>query len=597
MGEVLIFDIETDGFLLQATQIFVLAIKNIDESDVDVYTGNDIKHGISRLQKADKIIAHNGLLFDIPCIKRLYDIDLGFKTVVDTILISRLMLPDRDGGHSLDAWGKRLGFHKGDFKDFSKLTDEMIEYCKQDVRVTERLYKKLRIDAEEYMPKIIPAIQLEHEFAYIISKQILTGFQLNVDKVTKLYHELQEEAEALHNTLQNIMPKVPDLSFLTRLKKENIITLTETSCTYIQDKTRKIVTKEIKFDYPNPTSRQQIVKFLKDEYHWVPQEFTEKGSPKIDEKILNALTYPVATMFARLFRLQKQMGMIKSDDGGWLNYVNKETNRVHGNVLTNATNTGRCSHSSPNLAQVDKKDIRMREVWEAADGYKLVGVDAASLELRVLSHYLAPFDHGVLAHEVTNGDVHTHNKELMGLQDRNSAKTAIYALIYGAGNQKLGTIYAADQQSKTRDEIELKKMGSVLRSRVEENFLGYKTLCDTVQKALAARGYLVGLDGRPLHPRSDYSALNLLIQSAGAIIMKKALVNFYNSAILKYKEGIDFKLVANVHDEAQMESLPGIAEELKDLFVQSIRQVTKDFELKCSLDGEGRIGSNWAETH
>lgn len=591
----LILDIETNGFLMEATKVWCVVLKDIDSGEIYKFT--DIQKAVKFLSKATKIIAHNGVMFDLPVLKRLYNYDYSEVEVVDTLIISRLLNPDRLGGHSLKALGEKLGNYKSNFSDFSKYSEEMLEYCTQDVEVTHSVYKYLLSEAADYMPAIKTAVKLEHDFAHIISEQILAGFKLNVDKASELYEELKKEYDHLYSSLQTKMGKVKDLTFLNKVEKENLLEVADDYFIYIQPKTRKVVKKEIKFEESNPTSRQQIIKYLKDKYNWIPTVFTEKNTPKIDEKVLGTLKYPDAIDIARLFRLQKQMGMIKNDDGGWLNYVNKDTGRVHGNVMTNATNTGRCAHSQPNVAQVDKKDSRMREVWEASDGYNLLGCDLASLELRVLAHYLSPYDSGSFAFEVTKGDVHTHNQNLMGLRERNSAKTAIYALVYGAGSAKLGKIFSSDQGDHTTDENVLRMLGSKLRSTIEDNFVGYKQLVTNVQNAYKARGYLVGIDGRPLHPRSDYSALNLLIQSAGAIICKKALTNFWEAAKLKYIHGKDFILVANVHDEVQMEVLPGLEKEIGDLFISSIKKTAVDFNLKCEMDGEVKVGKNWHDTH
>ncbi len=597
MNKILVVDLEANGLLMEATTVWCVVTMDLVTEEVRTFT--DIPAAIKYLNTADKLVAHNGLMYDLPVLYRLFGAEFQVSKVVDTLLISRLLLPDRDGGHSLSSWGHRLGFPKGDHTDFTQFSQEMVDYCIQDVRITAKLYRFLQAESAEYGIKIRQAVELEHKFAYIISRQIMWGFQLNIEKTTKLYDELKEEYDYLYYEMSKHLPDIKVMNHYNTLKPEQILSTTDKEYTYVQGKTGKIVTKEFKFEAPNPTSRQQLVNFFKQKYRWHPTEVTEKGNAQISEAILSTLPYSEAKILSRLFRVQKQMGMIHSTTGkGWLSFVNPQTGRVHGSVLTNATNTGRCSHKEPNMAQVDKKDKRMREVWEAADGYKLVGVDASGLELRLLGHYLAHYDKGAFAYQAVEGDIHTSNQMAMGLAQRDSAKTAIYALVYGAGNAKLGSVYTTDQGCRTNNEMELKRAGGQLRRNIEDNLVGYKTLTEDVTKAFNTRGYLTGLDGRPLHPRTDYSALNLLIQSAGAIVMKQALCLFWDLVMdSKYVPGEDFKLVANVHDEIQMEVREGLEEELKGLLIKAIQDSRQALGLKVAMDGEGMVGSNWAETH
>lgn len=591
----LVVDIEANGLLMEATKIWCIVTMDVDTGEVRTF--RSAPEAIQYMHTADKLIAHNGLGYDFPLLFRMYGAEFPVEKLVDTILISRLLLPDRDGGHSLSSWGKRVGLNKGDHTDFSQYSEEMLDYCINDVKVTAKVYNILKADAAEYGPAIRKAVELEHHFAYIISRQVLSGFKLNIDKATALYIELEDEFTELHNTIRQLMPPVKDKSHYRTLKPGQILEEDSSGYIYKTEKTGKITRKEFKLIEPNPTSRQQIVKFFKKKYRWVPQQLTEKGTPIISEPILNSLGYKESDMIARLFRIQKQMGMIK----GWLEHVNPNTGRVHGSVLTNGTNTGRASHSKPNLAQVDKKDLRMREVWEAGEGFSLVGVDASGLELRLLGHYLHPYDKGVFATQSIKskeeGDIHVYNQHVMGLNKRDSAKTAMYALVYGAGNAKLGKIYTTDRGEHTTVEDILKDAGYELRSNIEDNLTGYKKLTEDVSKAYSTRGYLNGLDGRPLHPRNAYSALNLLIQSAGAIMMKQALVLFWEYTKGKYKYDVDFRLVANVHDEIQMEVRIGLEEEFKELLISAMRNTKGALGLKVEMNGEGLIGKNWKDTH
>ena len=119
---------------------------------------------------------------------------------------------------------------------------------------------------------------------------------------------------------------------------------------------------------------------------------------------------------------------------------------MHGKVITNGTITGRMSHQSPNMAQIpavySPYGKECRALWTVNKGYKLVGVDASGLELRMLAHYMNDKDY---THEVVNGDIHTANQTAAGLESRDKAKTFIYAFIYGAGSKKIGSIIGGSE--------------------------------------------------------------------------------------------------------------------------------------------------------
>jgi len=593
-----IIDIETNGLLLDATVVWCAVAYDPASKQYHTFSQNNIPAFIELVNSADKVIGHNILMYDIPVLQRLYGLDVAVNKISDTLLVSRLLKPDREGGHSLAAWGNRFNSAKIDYTDFSKYTEEMLEYCKQDTLIAAKVYHSLCSEIQNYGKGVFRAIELEHKFAHIISKQIQAGFTLDVPKAEELYQELSEEYNTLEAIVKAQMPDLKDLThYNTVVKAGRLISETQSNYTYVKGKNGKIETKDFKFIEPNPTSRQQIGDFLVSK-GWKPSEYTETGQPKIDEKILSALPFPEAKHIGRLFRIQKQMGMIKDGDNGWLKCVRKDTGRVHGDVLTNATNTGRCSHARPNMAQVDKKDKRMRALWIPKDGWKLVGVDAASLELRMLAHYLYPYDKGAFAHEVVNGDVHSHNQKIMNLSKRDSAKSLIYALIYGGGNAKLGLLYYKDKDEYVTKHEQLARAGGQLRNLVNTSFTGYEKLCANVATAFKCRGFLVGIDGRPLHPRQEYSALNLLLQSAGALVMKQALINAYHMlSEAGYEHGVHYQFVGNIHDEVQSECLSSIAEDIGKLIVKAIVKAGQDFNLKCVLDGEYKIGDNWSETH
>jgi DNA polymerase I-like protein with 3'-5' exonuclease and polymerase domains len=299
----------------------------------------------------------------------------------------------------------------------------------------------------------------------------------------------------------------------------------------------------------------------------------------VDESsLVKVKKIPEAKLIAEFLLLQKRIAQIDS----WITAVDKDS-RVHGFVIPNGTITGRMSHRKPNMAQVPSASSEYgkecRACWIVKDGYKLLGVDASGLELRMLAHYM---DNKEYTNEVTEGDIHTTNQKLAGLKSRDKAKTFIYALCYGAGDQKLSTILGGNTKDARR-----------IREHFLDNLPSFKKLKNRVGKA-AKRGYLKGIDGRKIFIRNDYAALNSLLQGGGAIVMKRALVML--QALIKLQT-LDAKFVANIHDEWQLEVREDIVDFVGQLAVGCIEKAGEYYNMRCPLTGEYKIGGNWSETH
>jgi DNA polymerase I len=583
----LVFDLETDGLLDTVTTIFCCGIYNIDTNESKVLTNE--KEILDVLNKATVLIGHNIFGYDLIVLKKLFNFDYQNKTCIDTKLMAQLIYPDRHKGYSLNALSiDLLGDSKLESPMFDKLTDEMIIYCKQDTELTYKLFDFM----SDKLTEFDKAFKMEFKFAKYMSYQVHNGFRLDVKATEKLYEDLNTKYIEQKSKLMRIMPPVRDYTLYNKKKAEGkVLDINKNSFTYESGKYGKIREHIFKDDEPNPNSRQQIINFLKERYEWEPSEFTEKNTPKIDETILNGLDYPEAKAFAELFTLSKKMGMIKNERGGWLNFIRGD--RVHGQINTIGANTARCTHSKPNMSQCDKA---MRQVWIPTEDWKLIDMDCSGLELRLLAHYLFPYDAGNYADIVLNGDVHTYNKEIVGLNERNSAKTFIYALVYGAGNKKLGTVMAEDSNKNNLSDIQLLTSGKKARNKVINDVIGYEELMVDIQTVIKQRKFLKSIDGRKLYPRSDYSALNLLIQSAGAIICKTWTVNTCDLIISKI--GFDnWGLCANVHDEIVIEAHPSVVDIIKECGKEAIKLTKEQLNVKIELDIDTHVGDNWAEVH
>ena len=578
----LIFDIETDA--VDATKIWCICALDVDTEERYSFGPSALSEGFDLLLKADKLIGHNIIGFDIPVVNKLTGINLMDKELVDTLVLSRLFNPVREGNHGLERWGYALGSPKIEFDKYDRFSLEMLKYCEQDVYLNYQVYKALKKESKGFSRQ---SVVLEHETTKILSKQRDHGFLFDVEQATKLLSVLNSRlSEIVSKINECFKPKEEVRKIFRRYSPKKRLLKTGvdnfgkntrlTDEEYIICRTEPLVTRIYIKDF-NPASRQQIGDYLQD-FGWKPLEHTPTGQPKIDEKILSQIKgIPEALVISEFLMLQKRISQVKS----WFKELDEDSFRVHGFVNHNGTITGRMSHRNPNMAQIPSSSSSYgsdcRACWTVPKGYKLVGIDASGLELRMLAHYM---DDKEYTNEILNGDIHTTNQQLAGLESRNQAKTFIYALLYGAGDGKLGAVAGGS-----------KRTGKNLRKSFIDNLPSFKHLKDRVIRA-SAKGYLKALDGRKLYIRSEHAALNTLLQGAGAIVMKQAVV-ILNDKI----KDLDAHFVANVHDEWQIEVREDQADEVGRLGVEAIIEAGKVLELKCPLDGEYKVGDNWSETH
>lgn len=611
-----IFDIETDGLYYEATTIHCIAIK-IENEKTLVYTSRpiegsegSIEEGLALLGTSTCLIGHNIINFDIPTIKKLYPDWEYTGEVLDTLIISKLkypnlmvtdsnrkkMNPKLKGSHSLKAWGQRLGNYKEVHEDWTRLSEEMVEYCRQDVEVNYSLYMRM---VQRGLPPQ-EAIDLEQDFATIITRQEHYGWKFDIEKAQELHVRLLKEAEEAEEKLYQVFTPLQDwvsLNEAPKFNKDGSISVRYQKqllkgAQYNDDLDWGYF-KEVVF---NPGSRQHIARWLQEVYNWKPKEFTEKGSIIINEKILESLGFPEGKILAHYFNVRKVIGMVAEGNNAWLKMV-KSDGRIHGGVDTLGAVSRRCTHRNPNVAQVPSGRAYMgkecRELFTVPKGKKLVGCDADGLELRTLSHYMAKFDGGDYARAVDEGkkengtDIHTLNQMGAGLPSRDDAKTFIYAFLYGAGDGKLGEIVGGNS-----------KEGKRLKEKFFRQIPAIKQLVEAVQDTVKKAGTLKALDGNPYYIRSSHSALNTLLQGAGALVMKyyniEADTNFQKKGWIP---GVHYEQVGSIHDECQWEVDEDIVDEFAKEAARSFDDVTTKLNFRIPIRGSADIGNNWYDTH
>ena len=572
----LVFDIEADG--LDPNNVWCIVAKEVS-GNVYKFDNTQIEEGIKFLQTADTLIGHNIIGYDIPVLEKLYGAKFDCS-IEDTLVMSRLFNPVRENGHSLKAWGWRVGSLKQEQPEtFDEYTPAMLEYCVQDVKLNESVYHYLLKEGNIFSKE---SIKLEHDVAKIMKEQEKTGFFFNTKQAMELLAELKAKQLAVEDEVHNTFkPKLVDDKLVTpyvrkdgQLSKRGLTDEEYNRC--LTTGNVKPFTRQKLVDF-NLGSRKQIGEYLID-FGWKPVKFTPTGQPIVDEGTLKKIEHiREAKLIADFLLYQKRIAQVTS----WIDELKED--RVHGSVIPNGTITGRMTHRNPNMAQVPNAGSpygkECRSCWTVPKGRKLVGIDASGLELRMLAHYMNDPDY---IEEVINGDIHTTNQKLAGLKTRDQAKTFIYALVYGAGDAKIGSVAGGG----------LKK-GKELKQTFFENLPSLKILKEKVQKA-SERGFLKGLDGRKIYVRSQHAALNTLLQGGGAIAMKKAMC--FLQCLIKLN-AIDAKFVANIHDEWQIEVPEKQADYVGELGVKAIEQASEHFKMRCPLTGEYKIGENWYETH
>ena len=595
----LIFDLETNGLLDDVTKIHCMVTKDTDTGEVTTYTNSGgIEIGLERLKNASEytqILGHNVIKYDIPVIQKLYPwFTVNKENVLDTLVLARLVyanikehdvslmrdgkLPKKNfGSHSLESWGYRLGEHKGDYTGgWESFSQEMLDYCVQDIEVTHKLLDKLL--AKEFSQE---SIDLEHQVAWLMAQQERNGFYFNEKAGSELYSVLVKRRGDLERELKDYFGSwtvnLPD--FIPKVNNKS------------RGYEKGVPVKRTKVIEFNPSSRDHIADRLINLYGWKPVDFTEGGKPQVDEVVLEKLDYPPCKLLTEYLLVQKRVSQLAEGTQAWLKLVKK--GKIHGTVNTNGAVTGRATHAYPNISQVPSSSSpyghECRALFTVPTGWVLVGADASGLELRCLAHYMAKWDGGKYGQVLLNGDIHSENQKAAGLSTRPQAKTFIYAFLYGAGDGKIGTVVngsAAD--------------GRKLKTKFLNSLPALGRLVQQVQEA-SKRGFLIGLDGRKIYVRSSHSALNTLLQGAGAIVCKKWLVILeeqLQQAGLKHGWDGDYCFCAWSHDEVQIACrTPEIAEQVATTATDCVRLAGEYFNFRCPTAGESKIGTTWADTH
>jgi hypothetical protein len=601
------------------------------------------------------LVGHNIIAFDIPALRKVYPWFKPKGLVRDTLVISRLIRADskdhksRDwklvnkgiipknkkkmiGRHSLESWGFRLGIWKGDYAEIKEAeakaqgikdklaieryvwgtwNEEMQRYCEQDVEVTEALWRHFSAKLDNGWSA--ETVDLEHETAWVIERQSAFGIKFDTENAGKLYAKLVAHSKRLETELQRTF------------KPKKLTWTPKASNSRYGYKKGVPVTKEIPF---NPGSRRQAAERLQ-ELGWKPEAFGKDGYPKVDDETLALLKWPEAKLLSEFYLVQKRIGTLATGDKALLKHVGPD-DIIHAPVITNGAVTGRMTHKIVvNIpGPIDKKTGKpqlygqeFRDLFIPRLG-DMVGCDADSLEGRVMGGYMAKYDGGAYSKSVISGnkkdgtDNHSRTRDAINRVleklfkltiHRETTKTVYYAMIYGAKDPKLGESAGVNGTKQKRGRI-----GAAIRSAIIKGIPGLEKLLVRLSIKVRKQGWIKGLDGRKLRIRKEDAALNTLFQSAGAILMKRALIILDTKlsgvkpsvigtqgpeAATNLRPGTDYEFVLNYHDEWEIDCKEEYSEQIGKEAAQSIALAGDYYNFRCPLKGNAKVGKSWGGVH
>lgn len=644
-----VMDTETDNLLHSVTKIHSLVLRDLETDEVVSCANNrpgyhSIEHGLALLSAAEIIFGHNALLYDMPVIQKLYPDFKHNARIFDTLIAARVRwahIKSTDfelmrkgklngkliGRHSLKAWGERMGIHKDDYTDWCKANGienpwgewnpQMQNYCERDTLVTRELVLRLKKAGYSRV-----SLDNEHDLALYLNEMEENGWPLDMDKATALQAKLAGKREIAGQRLRDIFGQLywrdggKDFTPKRDDKKRGY---------YAGAPMCKLKIMDF-----NPGSRDHIADRLIKLYGWKPETFTDGGKPELDEDTINALPYAEAKDIAEYLLIDKRLGFLSEGKQSLITHATSERplggkltglTHVHPRINSGGTVTHRASHSNPPIAGTPKVSTNkagehimespgrwgheFRDLLYSPAGWEQVGVDMSGIELRVLAHYMGRWDDGAYAKTVLAGDPHTVNRIALGLPEepadgrpvggRDTMKTWFYGYLYGAGDEKLGSI-----QYPLLSPAKQKQMGKIGRSKFEGGLPALGYLVERLKEKVKEQGWIELIDGRRAYIRHEHAVLNTLLQGTAAVLSKHWLVGARRELITNLgPQGWNGKWAGLgwIHDETQTAAREGLGEYVGTVMVSNIEVLTEKFSFRCPLTGKAKLGHTWADTH
>jgi DNA polymerase-1 len=628
-------DIEADNLLSEASRIWCCTVLNCVTKEEAFFLDKEA-FGLWLRDHPDAIfVGHNFLSYDCVMLNRFWGSKIPASRVVDTFVLSQLYNPSmprpeglkkKTGPHSLEAWGLRLKYPKGDFHDFSAFSETMLQYCRRDTRLTALLFRKL----SERMRMVgfsEDGARLEHLAWNIIqNKQYRNGFDFDYQRAEGLYATLRARQEELQNEIYKLWPPQLEIvrEYKNAFKKDGSDTLDYARHKQQYPKVELtgfggyVAYDYVAFNLGSPP--QRIQKLI--ELGWQPVKFTKKtkkgggGNPQVDEDSLMEFAEssgnPEVLALSKWVVVYSRANMIRT----WLDAYDPRTKAIHGRLFI--ASTLRYKHSEPNSANIPavrlKKDAvdpkiehiqygedgfwtyESRDLWTCGDPeeWSLVGVDGTGIQNRCLIHGLiktvgeeAVADFKELA---LRGDIHKHNIDVLGLANKAAAKKFYYTLMMGGGGERL----AADQaQFGTKMSA---KEGAAKKAALRASIPGFDALTNALEKELEETGRIKLCDGTPILVPSPHMVIPYLLQGDESRLMKQALI-YVDEEIRKRRLQDHVFKVADIHDEWQWKVRNSHVDEFIEFTLPCFNLAGDRFNYRIPIDGDAKVGKTWAMTH
>jgi DNA polymerase-1 len=627
-----VFDIEADDLLLSCERMWVLVTYNLATGEIKHYLDGDLSW-MEVFNKAKLVVGHNILGYDVFVLKKLFNYEFP-KTcnMHDTLLMSQILDYRRFGkeGHSLERWGRALGNHKIDFHDFSKYSEEMLTYCKQDVLLNVAVYNKLLEELKELKkarPNLATYLKSEHYVARWATEAQLKGWPFDVEAAINLMKNLQDEKDRIHallydilgiksvivDRIPNIPPDAPEGTVRAVTKspkwKKNGEYDSHTCRWFGVNPEDGLDNRPIwgdfsrvEFKHLELTSVSDVKLFLErngwepTEWNWKFDEVSKtkiKGSPKITEDSLELLGGN-GRLYADFLTINSRFNILKT----WIENVDSNGN-LHGDSMIIGTPSMRTRHQI--IVNVPSADSpygkEMRKLFSAKPGWVLVGADSAGNQARGLAHYI---NNEEFTDTILNGDIHTYNANALTTAlksmkidyevPRSAAKRVLYAFLFGASGGKLWSYIFGIQDEK---------QGNKLKQRFTEAVPGFEKLLERLKEIYGSTskeekgGYIPSLAGNKIYVDSWHKLLVYLLQSAEKITCSAATMLTMEEL---EKENIEYQPLIMYHDEIDFMVKEEDAEKAAKIAAESFKLGPKLYGVEI-MDGDAKIGKNWYEIH